>query len=138
MLDEATLVRHLATMRWDAALHGPRTWRTVRKSDAGEVTVYIRLTDNWLIASIVPFLQTRGQNSFELVRWLLRQNRDMPQLKFGIDDDGDVVLTVELPTESLDYSELSGALEGLVRHGLEHRATLRAAADAARGKTAPT
>ena len=110
----------------------------MRKTDAGEVTVFVRLTDHWLIGSIVPFLQTRGQNSFELCRWLLRQNRDMPQLKFGIDDDGDVVLTVELPTEALDFSELKGALEGLVSHGLTHRATLRAAADAARGKSADT
>ena len=87
MLDEATLVRHLGEMGWDAKPHGARTWRSVRKTDAGEVTVFVRLTDHWLIGSIVPFLQTRGQNSFELCRWLLRQNLDMPQLKFGIDDD---------------------------------------------------
>jgi hypothetical protein len=138
MLDEATLVRHLGTMGWDAKPHGTRTWKTVRAVEGGEVVVFVRLTDNWLIASIVPFLQTRGQNSFELCRWLLRQNRDMPQLKFGIDDDGDVVLTVEMPTESLDFGELKGALDGLVTHGVTHRATLRTAADAARGKTAGT
>ena len=138
MLDEATLVRHLGEMGWEAKPHGVRTWRSVRKMPAGEVTVFVRLTDHWLIGSIVPFLQTRGQNSFELCRWLLRQNRDMPQLKFGIDDDGDIVLTVELPTESLDFGELEGALEGLVTHGLTHRATLRAAAEAARGKTPGT
>ena len=64
----------------------------------GELSVYVRLTDHWLIASIVPFLATRGNNSFELSRWLLRQNRDMNQVKFAYDEDGDVVLTVELPT----------------------------------------
>ena len=84
-----------------------------------------------VIASIVPFLTTRGDNSFELARWLLRMNRDMYQCKFAYDEDGDVVLTVELPTESLDSSEVETALTSLVRHAAEHRATLRAAAAAA-------
>ena len=41
---------------------------------------------------------------------------------------GDVVLTVELPTESLDAGEVESALSALVRHAIEHRGTLRKAA----------
>ena len=33
--------------------------------------------------------------------------------KFCLDSDGDVVLTVELPTENMDYSEFSDALGAL-------------------------
>lgn len=90
--------------------------------------MFLRLNANWLIASVVPFVSTGGDNSFELSRWLLRQNRDMFQSKFAYDDDGDVVLTVELPTESLDYGELESALKGLLTSTVEHRATLRVAA----------
>jgi hypothetical protein len=132
MLDEATLARHLEALGWDAQPHGERTFRAQQQSSEGGIVVFVRLTDNWLIASVVPFLATRGDNSFELSRWLLRQNRDMPQTKFAYDEDGDVVLTVELPTESLDLPEIRAALEGLVEHTVAHRATLRAAAEAAR------
>jgi len=132
MLDEATLARHLEALGWDATPHGERTFRAEHETDEGGVVVYVRLTEHWLIASVVPFLATRGKNSFELSRWLLRQNRDMVQTKFAYDEDGDVVLTVELPTESLDYDEIADALRGLVEHAVAHRATLRAAAQAAK------
>jgi hypothetical protein len=134
MLDEAALAGHLSKLGWKAAPHGDRTWRCAHVTPEGDLVVYVRLTDNWVIASIVPFLQTRGGNSFELCRWLLRQNRDMFQAKFGIDDDGDIVLTVEVPTESLDFSELRSALESLVRHGSKLRGVLRAASEAARAR----
>ena len=138
MLDEATLARHLGALGWKAEPHGERTWRCVHDTKEGDLNVFVRLTDNWVIASIVPFLQTRGGNSFELCRWLLRQNRDMFQSKFGIDDDGDVVLTVEVPTESLDYGELRSAFESLLHHGSKLRAVLRAASEAARARGTST
>jgi hypothetical protein len=132
MLNEETLGEYLARLEWSAEPHGDRTFRTVHHSKEGEVVVYVRLSDNWLIASVVPFLATRGKNSFELSRWLLRQNRDMFQAKFAYDEDGDVVLTAELPTESLDYSEVEQTLTGLLKQTIAHRATLRQAAEAAR------
>ena len=129
-MDEATLSRTLGEIGWKPNPHGEGTFKTVHETDEGELIAYVRLTDNWLIASIVPFLTTRGDNSFELARWLLRMNRDMYQCKFAFDEDGDVVLTVELPTESLDFGEIEAALKSLVDHAVEHRATLRKAASA--------
>ncbi len=138
MLDEAALAGHLSALGWKAEPHGDRTWRCAHDTPEGDLHVFVRLTDNWVIASIVPFLQTRGGNSFELCRWLLRQNRDLFQAKFSIDDDGDIVLSVELPTESLDFSELRAALEALVRHGAKLRGVLRAASEAARARGTST
>jgi sensor domain CHASE-containing protein len=132
MLDQATLERHLDALEWSYQPHGERTLRALHETEEGEIAVYLRLGDNWLIASVVPFLPTRGKITFELSRWLLRQNRDMFQAKFAYDEDGDVVLTVELPTESLDFSEIKTALTDLVSNAVRHRATLRAAAKAAR------
>ena len=133
MLDQPTLARHLEALGWSARPHGERTFRAVHDTVEGEINVYVRLGDNWLIASVVPFLPTRGKITFELSRWLLRQNRDMFQAKFAYDEDGDVVLTVELPTESIDFSEIQVALTELVENAVRHRATLRAAAAQARG-----
>jgi hypothetical protein len=126
-MDDAELSRTLGKLGWKAKPHGPQTVRVSHQTAEGDLTVYIRLTDNWLIASVVPFLSTRGDNSFELARWLLRMNRDMYQCKFAYDEDGDVVLTVELPTESLDFAEIESALKDLLKHAVEHRATLRKA-----------
>ena len=128
IMDDATLSRTLREIGWKPAPHGDGTYRIVHETSEGELVVYVRLTDNWLIASVVPFLTTRGENSFELARWLLRMNRDMYQCKFAYDEDGDVVLTVELPTESLDFGEVEAALKGLLDHAVEHRGTLRKAA----------
>ena len=127
-MDDATLARTLSKIGWSANEHGENTYKVTHETDEGELIVYVRLTDNWLIASVVPFLTTRGDNSFELARWLLRMNRDMYQCKFAYDEDGDVVLTVELPTESLDFGEIESALQALLKHAVEHRATLREAA----------
>ncbi len=138
MLDEAGLVGHLEALGWRAQPCGERTWRVVHETFEDDLRVFVRLSDEWVIASIVPFLRTRGVNTFDLCRWLLRQNRDMYQAKFGIDDDGDVVLSVELPTESLDFSELRAALDSLVRHGTRLRGVLRAASDAARAQAVAT
>jgi len=130
IMDEAKLARTLSEIGWPATLHSERTYRTTHDTKEGELVVYVRLPDNWLIASVVPFLTTKGDNSFELARWLLRMNRDMYQCKFAYDEDGDVVLTVELPTESLDFTEIEAALKGMLKHAVDHRATLRKAAGA--------
>jgi len=127
LTEPRALALELDELGWNAARHDERTFRCVHDTSEGELVVFVRLDDNWLIASIVPFLRTRGDNSFELARWLLRMNRDMYQTKFAYDEDGDVVLTVELPTESLDASEIRTALSDLLQHAIRHRRTLREA-----------
>lgn len=128
MLEPGALAEQLGMLGWPSQRHDDKTFRCVHTTSEGEIVVFVRLDENWLIASVVPFLRTRGENSFELARWLLRMNRDMYQTKFAYDEDGDVVLTVELPTESIDRSEIEIALSDLLRHAVSHRKTLREAA----------
>jgi hypothetical protein len=134
MLDEDTLARRLHELGWEAQPHGERTFRLFCDTEEGEVVLYLRLTESWLVLSVVPFLSTSGSASFELSRWLLRMNRDMFQAKFAYDEDGDVVLTIDLPTESLDDGELRAALENLRDYAVTHRATLRRAAKVGQGQ----
>jgi hypothetical protein len=119
---------HLTALGWGHTRHDARTYRCDHSSSEGDLHVYVRLSDHWVVASVVPFLATRGDNSFELVRWLLRQNRDLYQSRFATDEDGDVVLSVELPTESLDADEIKSTFQNLLKSAIEHRATLRRAA----------
>lgn len=118
---------HLETLGWPHVRRDASTYACVHPTDEGDVKVFVRLSKDWLVASVVPFLATRGVNSFELTRWLLRQNRELFQAKFATDEDGDVVLVLELPTESLDASEIRIGLQGLLREAVRHRRILRAA-----------
>jgi hypothetical protein len=127
MLDREALAVQLNALGWKAIRHDDRTVRCRHATPEGEIVVFVRLQENWLIASVVPFLATKGETSFELARWLLRMNRDMYQTKFAYDEDGDVVLTVELPTESIDPGEIRTALGDLLTHAIAHRKTLREA-----------
>lgn len=130
MLSSEKLETWLTEMGWPATRHDGRTLVCRHETSEGKVAVFVRLLDNWLVASVVPFLPTKNDVSFELTRWLLRQNRDMNQSKFALDEDGDVVLTAELPTESLDPGEAQGALAELLDQAVRHRRTLRIAASA--------
>jgi hypothetical protein len=130
MLDQAALARQLEALGWPVELYDERTFKSVHETAEGRLPVYLRLSDEWLIASVVPFLATAGAVSFELSRWLLRMNRDMIQCKFAYDEDGDVALTVDLPTESLDASEIRSALESLLRYAVKYRGILREVAEA--------
>lgn len=119
---------HLDALGWAHKRHDERTLACPRSSSEGELRIFVRVSAEWFVASVVPFLRTQGDNSFELVRWLLRQNRDLYQAKFATDEDGDVVLAVEMPTESLDRGEIHKALTNLVAYAVDHRSTLRRAA----------
>ena len=128
MLTEEGLRAHLDALGWEVGPVGENTLRTDRVTPQATFPVYIRLQDGWLIASIVPFLKSEGAVVFELSRWLLRVNRDLHLAKFSYDEDGDVVLTVELPAESLSRLEIGMALSELVATAESQLATLRAAA----------
>src|SRR5690606_7432358 len=118
---------HLDALGWDAGPVGENTLRAIRVTPQGTFPVYLRLQDGWFVASIVPFLKSDGAQAFELSRWLLRVNRDLHLAKFAYDEDGDVVLTVELPTASLSRAEIDVALRELVSTAESQLATLRAA-----------
>jgi hypothetical protein len=104
------------------------TWRSGFRGQQSTFRVFVRLTENWIFFTIVPFVLAprTERNERQLHRHLLRLNREINLAKFAIDEDADVVLTVELPVENLDYSEFKDALDALSyyadRHFLEVQA----------------
>ena len=98
------------------------TWRSAFTGDRSSFKFYVRLTDNWIFFSIVPFVTTpKGEReALALYRHLLKLNRDMNMAKFSLDQDGDVILSVELPTENLDDSEFKDALDALSFYADRH------------------
>ena len=100
----------------------PGTWRSSFHGEAKSFRFFVRLTENWIFFTIVPFVRAAPSGPAErrLHRYLLRLNREINMAKFAIDDEGDVVLTVELPTENLDASEFRDALDALVFYADKH------------------
>lgn len=127
MFDSTTLLDYAGRLGFTLTPHGDATYRATVPSAEGDVALLVRLSPDWLLVSVVPFLQTRGQVSLDLSRWLLRMNRDLMMGKFAYDTQGDVVLDVELPTESLDFSECEKAFRSAVDGAVKHRAILRQA-----------
>jgi len=90
-------------------------FRTGFRGDVSVFRITVRTTDDWIFFSISPFVVAPQDPECErkLHRHLLRLNHEINMAKFTIDQDGDVILTVELPVESLDYSEFADALNAL-------------------------
>jgi hypothetical protein len=98
------------------------TWRSGFRGDVNSFRFFVRLTDNWIFFTIVPFVVAPKTEhaALSLYRHLLKLNREINMAKFAIDDDADVVLTVELPTENLDESEFKDALDALSYYADKH------------------
>ncbi|MBW2732775.1 MAG: YbjN domain-containing protein [Deltaproteobacteria bacterium] len=99
-----------------------RTWVTGFRGDINNFNVLVHLAEDWLYFIISPFVNAPSKEECErnLYHHLLRINHAMNMAKFSIDGDHDVVLTVELPTESLDYSEFSDGINALSYYADQH------------------
>ena len=104
---------------YDPATH---TWLTGFRGETSNFDVLVHLTDDWLYFIISPFVNAPRDESCErgLFAYLLRANHAINMAKFSVDTDGDVVLTVELPTENLDYSEFADGINALSFYADQH------------------
>jgi hypothetical protein len=115
VITDKTVEEFLARDDWPFERIDPNTWRSGFRGDTNSFRFFIRLTENWIFFTIVPFVVAARspQNEGKLHRRLLELNREINMAKFALDDDDDVVLTVELPVETLDFSEFKDALDAL-------------------------
>lgn len=130
MPDPAAVARveqALAALAWAPVAVSPGHWRAEQETAEGPAVIELVIKGPWLVAGVTPFLDVGGDHSFELSRWLLRQNWDMHQAKFAYGSLGEVLLLVELPTEHVDVVEIETALRTLVLETTRHRRTLREA-----------
>jgi hypothetical protein len=94
---------------------------------------FIRLTEDWIFFTITPFVGAPPNERalLPLYRRLLELNRTMNLAKFALDEDLDVLLTVELPTEDVSATELDDALNALSFYADAHYAEVKALQSAA-------
>lgn len=122
MLTAARVEEFLTKDGWPFERVDDNTWRSGFRGDVNSFRFFVRLTENWIFFTIVPFVVAPKNEScaLQLYRHLLRLNREVNMAKFAIDDDADVVLTVELPTENIDESEFKDALDALSYYADKH------------------
>src|ERR1700679_715469 len=85
---------------------------------------FVQLSENWVLLSMLPMLGRGAYRAGDLGRRLLAANRDMRLAKFALDKNGAVVLCAELPTESLDASEIADAVQRMTAYARSFLAEL--------------
>lgn len=128
----------LAGLGWEPRILGNRTWRCTIQTAAGRVRLVVRYAGEWLYLSILPFFEGddikpwgAGKYPSGFLGRLLAVNRNLTLVKFALDDEGDIVLRADLPTESLQKSEIETAATLLVRTTEQYRVPVRDALFAA-------
>ncbi len=120
-MDVPTLQSWLAALGYHATLEGTATLRLQRRNApaGGGVELppfYLQLSENWVLLSMLPMLGRGAYHAEDLSRRLLAANREMRLAKFALDRSGAVVLCAELPTESLDASEIAAAVQRMTEY----------------------
>ena len=108
------------------------TWRSRFRGRHGKFPFLVRVDPaGYLCFAIVPYLRSPEDEgaATKLYRRLLELNQSLLMAKFSIDDDLDVVLSVEYPSSELDRSELDDALDVLSYYADEHFPELKSLAD---------
>lgn len=127
-LDAATIEELLRAGGWPCDRITNDTWRSHFKGKQGSFPFYVRLDpEGYLTLAIVPFLRTPSDEEAaeRLYGRLLELNQQVLMAKFSIDDDLDVVLSVEFPSAEMDRSEWDDALDSLAYYADRHYDELR-------------
>lgn len=90
--------------------------------------VFIHMEPEYVTFAVIPFVKLPKELEIAqgVVERLLRLNRDMNMAKFSVDEDDDVVLSVEYRLEELDPSEVRDAVDVLSFYAEKYRAEVLA------------
>ncbi|APR85398.1 Hypothetical protein A7982_10747 [Minicystis rosea] len=76
--------------------------------------LFVHEEPGYVTFAVIPFAKLPDDESGDVMAdRLLSMNREMNLAKFSVDEDGDVVLSVEYPISDLDPSEVRDALDVL-------------------------
>jgi len=99
---------------WPVEVVSDVTARSRFRSGDRIFPVYVHLEPGYVSFAVIPFARLADDESGDpMADRLLELNREMNLAKFSVDEDGDVVLSVEYPIEDLDPSEVRDAVDVL-------------------------
>jgi hypothetical protein len=111
---EETIHKFFTQYGWEYENIGESTWVTGFQGEYNLYYIYVRVTEDWILLSISPFVPRPAEAQKAAVySRLMRANFEMTSVKFCIDDNDDVVLAVELTRRNLPYAAFETALDAL-------------------------
>ncbi len=127
-LDATSVPRPLGAGGWPCGAVAGGLWRSLFQGRVASFPFFVRIDPaGWVNFAIVPFLKTPKDEpkAKKLYGRILELNHQLLMAKFSIDDDLDLVLSVEYPTAELDESEFVDALDVLSYYAERHYDELR-------------
>lgn len=97
------------------------TWYFIIEIGEIKFPIIMKCSENWFLVSCVKLYtlpKSKGSKR-RVVKRLLELNRELKMAKIGIDDEGDVVMSVEYPIKNMSYSEFRDSLDALTTY-LKH------------------
>lgn len=119
---------------WKYERREPTIFRTGFVGETGHYDIWLKVTESWVYFAINPYVPKpdRGHGAGTL-HTVLKANHELNLAKFAVDDDGDVLLSVEMPSEGFCYTHFADALTALAHYADDYRVRVddAVAADAA-------
>jgi hypothetical protein len=100
---------------WPVEILSEATMRSQFRGAGALFPLFVHTEAYFVTLAVIPFarLPEKSAVAVPLMRRLLQINREINLAKFSIDDDGDVILSVEYRIEDLDPSEIRDAVDVL-------------------------
>ncbi|MFT3775531.1 MAG: YbjN domain-containing protein [Minicystis sp.] len=118
---------------WPVDVVSDVTLRSRFRSGERIFPLFVHQEPGYVTFAVIPFAKLPDDESGDVMAdRLLALNREMNLAKFSVDEDADVVLSVEYPIEDLDPSEVRDALDVLSFYAEKYRAEVQEMAAKAR------
>lgn len=106
---------YMASSGWPIQPLRPTTFRTSYRGQHRTVSFFVHDESLFLVLAAVPYARLPADPALAqaLMQQLLRWNREMNLAKFSVDDDGDVVLSIEYRLAHLGPQLLGETLDVL-------------------------
>ena len=113
----------METDGWPVEVVAEATTMRSRFRGAGRIfPLFVHLEELFVTLAVIPFatLPNDPDVADGLMKRLLKINREINLAKFSVDDDGDIILSVEYRLENLDPSEVRDAVDVLSFYAEKH------------------
>ena len=116
---------------WPVDVVSAVTLRSRFRSGDRIFPLFVHMEPEYATFAVIPFARLPTDEGGDLLaERLLVLNREINLAKFSVDEDGDVILSVEYPLADLDPSEVRDAVDVLSFYAEKYRAEVEAAASA--------
>ena len=108
---------------WQYERRDSAVFRTGFSGESGHYDIWLKVTDAWVYFAINPYvpLPAGGEHGETTLQVLLKANHELNLAKFAVDDEGDVLLSVEMPSEDFGYVHFAEALTALAHYADDYR-----------------